>query len=112
MSEPVHAAEFQELENEAVTEKEEGENPVVSSDQIKLDLVSDVRVTLDAVIGGVELPIHELFALKTGKVLDLDALVDGPILLRCKGHDIARGRLVVVGDNFGVEVTEVAALAL
>lgn len=73
------------------------------------ELIKSVKVGITAVAGSAELTVHRLMELKNGDVLKLDRTVDGPVDLVLEGKVIARGELVVVGDNFGIRLTEVGA---
>ena len=44
-------------------------------------------------------------------MLKLDRPVDDPVDVMLDGHLVARGRLVAVGDEFGVQLTELAKAA-
>ena len=70
-----------------------------------LKLIGDVRIKLRAVVGDAEVSVEELFGLKEGATLKLDAQVNAPIDLYFDNKLVARGELVVVGDNFGVSIT-------
>lgn len=72
----------------------------------RLDLVEHVTVKLTVVLGGAEMPIGGLFALKPGDVIALDRDVDAPVDVRLHGKTVARGSLVAVGDKFGVRIAE------
>lgn len=78
----------------------------------RLDLIRDVNVTLDARVGGCELSVAELSRLKNGDVLTLDRAPDEPIDILLNGTVIARGRLVVAGEYFGIRVEEITGLTL
>jgi flagellar motor switch protein FliN/FliY len=71
-----------------------------------IGLVGHVAVQLSAIVGTAQLSIDELFALKRGDVVTLDASVDDPITLLLNGKAIARGELVAVEECFGVRITE------
>ena len=73
----------------------------------KLELIQNVKVRLEVSLGSVELTVAELFALKDGAVLALRQPSDAPIDVVLDGRVIGRGELVVVGDNFGVRLTEI-----
>jgi flagellar motor switch protein FliN/FliY len=73
----------------------------------RLDLVEHVNVKLDVVVGEATLPIDRLFALSAGDVLPLDTLVDTPIEVRLNGKLIARGELLAVGEQFGIQITDI-----
>jgi flagellar motor switch protein FliN len=72
----------------------------------RLDLVEHVAVKLSVALGGAEMPIGRLFALRAGDVVALDRDVDAPVDLRLHGKTVARGHLVAIGDKFGVRIAE------
>ena len=72
-----------------------------------LDLIQNVKVQLAVSLGSAELTVAELFALKEGAVVELLQASDAPLEISLDGRVIARGELVVVGDNFGVRITEI-----
>lgn len=72
----------------------------------QLDLIQAVKVQLAVSIGKSELTIAELFALKEGSIITLDQPTDAPVDIHLDGKLIGRGEIVVVGDNFGIRVTE------
>jgi len=83
---------------------EESEEKIVKGDDISL--ISDIEVELDVVVGKRKLTVSELYALKKGGVMQLDADVEDPVEIVLNSSVVARGRLVVVGDNYGIEITE------
>lgn len=91
------------LELEVGEESPEGA-PLVARD---VRLVSGVEVEVEALLGSSRVTLERLFALKAGELVELDAAVDEPVLLRVAGKAVARGTLVAVGDRLGIQVTEV-----
>ncbi len=75
-----------------------------------LGLVKNVKVKLSTSLGAATLSVAELAELKDGSILQLDKGVDDVIDLVLEGQTIAHGRLVAVGDHFGICITEVATL--
>lgn len=73
----------------------------------KLDLVADVRVELVVELGKTSLSVQELFELKKNSVLKLDATTDAELTVKLNGKIVAKGTLVAVDDNFGIQITEV-----
>ena len=84
---------------------ETGEKKVLHD--MKLDLVKGVKLQIKALLGNTEITVGELFDLKENSVLKLDAKTNQPIELQLDGKLVARGSLVVVDDNFGIQITEV-----
>lgn len=74
-----------------------------------LNLIGDVRVRVRAVVGEGEISIGELFALKDGSLIKLDAEANQYIELFLDDKRIARGELVVVDDYFGISIKEIVA---
>lgn len=73
-----------------------------------LNLINHVAVEITAEIGTAELTVQELFSLKAGDVVKLLQQVNEPVTLRLEGKAVARGHLVAVDDNFGVQLTEIS----
>ncbi|MET4674941.1 MULTISPECIES: FliM/FliN family flagellar motor C-terminal domain-containing protein [unclassified Luteibacter] len=74
-----------------------------------LSMVGHVRVKLTAALGEADVPLSELFDLKTGHIVELDSLLDQPITLSLNGKPVATAHLVAVGDHFGVQIVKVLA---
>src|SRR3954453_9841316 len=71
-----------------------------------LELISSLKVSLSVSVGKSEISVAELFALKEDALLTLDAGTDDPVEIYLDSRLVGRGELVVVGDNFGVRITE------
>jgi len=76
-----------------------------------LSIISGVKVKVEVVVGSTEMTVGELFALQEGSVVGLEQLRDAPLVVRLEGRTIARGSLVVVGDNFGIRLSEILPTA-
>ncbi len=74
--------------------------------ETNLDVLLDVPVTLSVELGSCQLPMREVLQLKTGSVVQLEKLADGPIEVLVNRKLIARGLVVVVDDRFGIKITE------
>lgn len=72
-------------------------------------IISDLKLNLEAIIGTAELTVKDLFELKSGSIVELNQSIEGFLTFRLNGKPIAFGSLVVVGDNFGVKITEIIA---
>ena len=74
-----------------------------------LDVVQEVKVRLTVSVGGAQLSIGELFALKEGATLKLDKSTSEPIDIFLDDKLVARGELMAADDNFAVRITEIGA---
>jgi flagellar motor switch protein FliN/FliY len=70
-------------------------------------VIAGVKVNVEVVVGTAEMTVQELFALQKGSVVALSQLHDAPLDIRLDGKSIATGSLVVVGENFGICITEI-----
>ena len=71
-----------------------------------LDLLADVDLQVSVELGRVRLKVRELLRLGEGSVVELDRAAGAPVDVLVNGSLIARGEVVVVGDELGVRVTE------
>jgi flagellar motor switch protein FliN len=74
-----------------------------------LNLLHGVKVTLSVTVGEIQTTLGELMGLQQQSVLKIERPVEGPVDLILDGKIVARGQLVVVEDNFGVRITEIAS---
>lgn len=76
-----------------------------------IGLLQGIRVKLTVVVGEAHTTLGELMAMREGSVLKVDRQADCPVDVLVEGNVIARGQLVVVGDNFGVRISDIAVPA-
>ena len=76
-----------------------------------LNLLDGVKVNLNVVLGEVHTTVGQLLGLKEASVLKVERQIDYPVDVVLNGNVIARGQLVVVDDNFGVRISEIAQSA-
>lgn len=103
-AEDIEAATFDELEVQAET----GSTTAASiSEDIKLDVILDVPVTVSMEIGRTSINIRNLLQLNQGSVIELDRFAGEPMDVLVNGTLIAHGEVVVVNDKFGIRLTDV-----
>lgn len=97
---------IQRLHLEEITENpmERGDSPLVARD---LGLLGNLTVRMSACVGHANVTVDELFSLKSGDILPLDNELDQPMVFYLNDKPVARGMLVAVGDNFGIQITEI-----
>ena len=76
-----------------------------------MSAVSGVNVEISVILGKSTMPIHQLLKMGRGAVIELDALVDDPVLIYANNRLIARGEIMVSGENVAVTITESVASA-
>ena len=65
-----------------------------------------VEVDVRVVLGATELTVSEVVSLGPDDLLSIGGSASDPVDIRVNGRLIGRGKLVVVGDTYGVQITE------
>ncbi len=102
-SDNFEAAEFQEFNNQ-FDDKKPAQN---SSDEVNLDVILDVPVTISMEIGRTQINIRNLLQLNQGSVVELERFAGEPLDVLVNGTLIAHGEVVVINDKFGIRLTDV-----
>jgi flagellar motor switch protein FliN/FliY len=98
------AAEFENLR--------EGEPAAAdAANDLNLEVILDVPVTLSMEVGRTRIPIRNLLQLNQGSVVELDREAGEPLDVFVNGTLIAHGEVVVVNDKFGIRLTDVVSPA-
>jgi flagellar motor switch protein FliN/FliY len=83
--------------------------PVDASLAANFRLLQDVDVKLTVEIGSTSLTLRELLALGETSVIELDRQANELLDVLVNGTLIGRGEVVMVGDHFGVRMTELVS---
>lgn len=76
-------------------------------DEVKLDVILDVPVTVSLEIGRTKINIRNLLQLNQGSVVELDRFAGEPMDVLVNGTLVAHGEVVVVNDKFGIRLTDI-----
>lgn len=68
--------------------------------------IEDVTLEISVVIGRSNMPIHQLLKMGRGAVIELDAGVEDHVWIYANNRLIARGEIMVNGENVAVQITE------
>jgi flagellar motor switch protein FliN len=82
-----------------------------SADELSLDVILDVPVTLSMEIGRTQINIRNLLQLNQGSVVELDRFAGEPLDILVNGTLIAHGEVVVINEKFGIRITDVISLS-
>ena len=77
--------------------------------EMNLQLILDVAVTLALEVGRAKMSVRELLQLAPGAVVELDRLAGEPLDVLVNGVRIARGEVGVVNEKFGIRLTDVVS---
>ncbi len=81
------------------------------NNDMNLDMVMDIPVTISMEIGRTKINIRNLLQLSQGSVVELDRLAGEPMDVLVNDTLIAHGEVVVVNDKFGIRLTDVISAA-
>ncbi|GAV26184.1 flagellar motor switch phosphatase FliY [Carboxydothermus islandicus] len=88
-------------------QKKETEEQLVLPADEKLELILDIPLKVEVVLGRTRRPIKEILSFGPGAIIDLDRLVDEDVEVLVNGTLVAKGEIVVVGENFGVKINQI-----
>ena len=72
-----------------------------------LDRVLDLPLVIHVELGNRRMRVSELLDVTVGSVIDLDTAAGAPLGIYANQTLIAQGEAVVVGERYGVRVTEI-----
>ena len=101
---PAARANFQNL-------AEDANAGVTAANDVNLDVILDVSVTLSMEVGRTRIPIRNLLQLNQGSVVELEREAGDPLDVFVNGTLVAHGEVVVVNDKFGIRLTDVISPA-
>lgn len=83
------------------------ENELPAAKTEALALLRDVEVELTLEIGRRRMKIADVIKLGPGQMVELDKQAGEPLELLVNGRLVGRGEAVVVGDRYGIRITEI-----
>ena len=83
----------------------------VQINEANIGLIFDVPLQVTVELGRTRKTIKEILDLATGSIVELDKLAGEPVEILVNGHYLAKGEVVVIDENFGVRITEIATPA-
>jgi flagellar motor switch protein FliN/FliY len=98
------SAAFQEFNSQSEDKKSSSS---VSGEEVNLDVILDVPVTISMEIGRTQINIRNLLQLNQGSVVELERFAGEPLDVLVNGTLIAHGEVVVINDKFGIRLTDV-----
>jgi flagellar motor switch protein FliN/FliY len=83
-------------------------NHAAIDEEKNLNLLMDIRMGMIVELGRAEMPLKDILKLTKGSIIELDRLSGEPVDLFVNNKLIARGEVVVIDDNFGLRITQLA----
>lgn len=72
-----------------------------------LGLLANIQVKMTVEVGSTQITLQELLRLNEGSVVELTRLAGEPLDILVNGTAIAKGEVVIVGEQFGVRFGEI-----
>jgi flagellar motor switch protein FliN/FliY len=79
--------------------------------EVNLDVILDVPVTMAMEVGRTRISIRNLLQLNQGSVVELDRAAGEPLDVFVNGTLVAHGEVVVINEKFGIRLTDVISPA-
>ncbi|MEZ2416804.1 flagellar motor switch protein FliN [Luteibacter sp. RCC_6_2] len=79
--------------------------------EVNLDVILDVPVTMAMEVGRTKISIRNLLQLNQGSVVELDRAAGEPLDVFVNGTLVAHGEVVVINEKFGIRLTDVISPA-
>lgn len=76
-----------------------------------ISMLLDVPLRVTVELGRTRMKIKEVLSLVPGSIVELEKLAGEPVDILVNGKEIARGEVVVIDEEFGVRITDIASRA-
>jgi flagellar motor switch protein FliN/FliY len=88
-----------------------GDKSLKGNSKRNLDFLYDIPLNISVEVGRSKIKLKDLLKMGEGYVLELDKLAGEPLDLYVNSKLIAKGEAVMVGDKFGIRLTDVVSTA-
>lgn len=99
------------LQDDTVHNRQPLASPREDGSSRGLEFLYDVPLQVSVEVGRSKILLRDLLKMGEGYVIELDKLAGEPLDLYVNSRLIARGEAVMVGDKFGIKLTEVVSTA-
>ncbi len=72
-----------------------------------MSVIDGITIELSIVLGSAEVPIRNILQMSRGAMIPLDCGQDDPSLVYVNGELVAKGRILVDGDQMSLEISEI-----
>jgi len=78
-----------------------------ATEQKNLDMIMDVRLPIKVRIGQKKMLLKDVIGMDIGTVVELNQLANDPLDILVDDKVIAKGEVVIIDGNFGIQITEI-----
>ena len=72
-----------------------------------MSVLEDISIDMSIVLGSCRVPIRQILKMSRGAMIQLDCGHEDPSLVYVNNKLVARGKVLVTGDQMSLEITEV-----
>lgn len=85
-----------------------GAHPALSPEEIRnIGMLLDVNLTVKVRIGQKKMLLKDVISMDIGSVVELNQLANDPLEVLIDNKVIAKGEVVIVDGNFGIQITDI-----
>lgn len=99
------------LQDDSQASASGGKNLGAADSSRGLDFLYDIPLQISVEVGRSKILLRDLLKMGEGYVLELDKLAGEPLDLYVNSRLIAKGEAVMVGEKFGIRLTDVVSTA-
>ena len=95
-------------DNSHSTQRANDDKPLLNKMEMKnMEMLLDVRLQVKVRIGQKKMLLKDVIAMDIGSVVELNQLANDPLEVLVDDKVIAKGEVVIVDGNFGIQITEI-----
>lgn len=94
---------------ETIENQSNDRSSLFAHNDINLDTLLKVPVSLSIEVGRTKMTISELMETREGSVIELERLLEEPLDILVNGSLIAHGVVVLANDRFGIQITDIVS---
>ena len=72
-----------------------------------MSVLEGIMIEMSVMLGSAEVPIRQILQMSRGAMIPLDCGQDDPSHIYVNGELVAKGRILVDGDQMSIEVSEI-----
>ena len=82
-----------------------------ASENWDMDSLLGVELSISISFGSLEMPLGDVLELGAGSVVELNQSVKDPVTINVNNKPVAKGEMIVIGENYGIRILEVESMA-
>lgn len=82
---------------------------ISAAESQNLNMLLDIPLQVTVELGRTKRSVKEILELTSGSIIELDKLAGEPVDILVNNRLIAKGEVVVIDENFGVRITDIAS---